>query len=135
MDFKWGNGISKTFGEVYCYLFNLDKLSKKEYDRLIAIYGIKIVDEIKFYLNECNDNKLFDKLNELYDNYIYVRDKLVTGNIRLVVAASKNYYKDESSFLEILQWGNIGLMKAVEKYDPNFNTRFITIGLDNQLEI
>lgn len=57
---------------------------------------------------------------------IYLRNKLVEGNIRIVIAIYKSKYKDDASFLELLQYGNIGLMKAVEKFKPDHGTLFST---------
>lgn len=87
-----------------------------------------IVDEVEFYLEECKDQDVINRLKELNDRYIEVRNKLVEGNLRVVVAAAKPFFRDDVSFLEIIQYGNIGLMRAVEKYDPSFDTLFVTYG-------
>ena len=46
--------------------------------------------------------------------------------MRLVVSTLRQYYTNAESFSDIIQNGNIGLMRAVEKYDPYFNALFIT---------
>lgn len=55
------------------------------------------------------------------------RTKLVSSNLRLVVSVAKKYHKNVGmSFLDIIQEGNIGLMKSVDKYDPASGYRFST---------
>ena len=52
--------------------------------------------------------------------------KLVESNLRLVVKIAKPYVSKEMSFLDVIQEGNLGLMKAAEKYDYRKNVRFST---------
>ncbi len=52
--------------------------------------------------------------------------KLVESNLRLVVKIAKPYVSKEMSFLDVIQEGNLGLMKAAEKYDFRKNVRFST---------
>lgn len=55
------------------------------------------------------------------------RTKLISSNLRLVVSIAKKYHKNVGmSFLDIIQEGNIGLMKSVDKYDPASGYRFST---------
>lgn len=55
------------------------------------------------------------------------KKKLVNCNLRLVVSVAKKYHKNVGmSFLDIVQEGNIGLMKSVDKYDPSTGYRFST---------
>jgi RNA polymerase primary sigma factor len=52
--------------------------------------------------------------------------KLVEANLRLVVKIARSYIRDDISFLDIIQEGNMGLMHAAEKYDYAKNVRFST---------
>lgn len=58
---------------------------------------------------------------------IEAKKKLINSNLRLVVSVAKKYHKNVGmSFLDIVQEGNIGLMKSVDKYDPSTGYRFST---------
>ena len=54
------------------------------------------------------------------------RRQLIESNLRLVVRIAKNYLTPEVSILDLIQEGNIGLMRAVAKYDFRKNVRFST---------
>ncbi len=53
-------------------------------------------------------------------------ETLIESNLRLVVKIAKPYVSREMSFLDVIQEGNLGLMKAAEKYDFRKNVRFST---------
>jgi RNA polymerase primary sigma factor len=54
------------------------------------------------------------------------RTKLIEANLRLVVKIAKSYVTADVGFLDIVQEGNLGLMKAASKYDYRHNVRFST---------
>lgn len=56
------------------------------------------------------------------------KDTLIKSNLRLVVSIARKYAGGQLSFNDLVQEGNIGLMKAVDKYDPARNIRFATYG-------
>lgn len=116
-------------GQVYNVILELREIFSNfdcKYTRSRNGLFNSIVDEIEFYLKHCEDVNLLNRIKELYERFIFLRNKLVDGNIRVVVAAAKTYYKDDASFIEIVQYGNIGLMKAIEKFNPKFDTAFST---------
>lgn len=54
------------------------------------------------------------------------REKLIRSNLRLVVSIAKNYVGRGLSLLDLIEEGNLGLMRAVGKYDPEEGCRFST---------
>jgi RNA polymerase primary sigma factor len=104
-------------------LLNL-KLSKK----ILA----EIVRKIAQQIESMNDDeasiaklKLME-LNEIENGLKIVRNRLVQANLRLVVSIAKKYLNRGLSFLDLIQEGNMGLMKAAEKYDYQKGFKFTT---------
>jgi RNA polymerase primary sigma factor len=54
------------------------------------------------------------------------RQLLITSNLRLVVRIAKKYMTPDVSLLDLIQEGNLGLIKAASKYDDRKNVRFST---------
>ena len=54
------------------------------------------------------------------------REKLINSNLRLVVAVAKNYNNNHMETLDLIAEGNLGLINAVEKYNPDLGYRFST---------
>ena len=87
---------------------NLEKLDPlKQYIKEIARYGLLTLEE---------ETALAKKLLETGD--IKVAKELVQANLRLVVKIAMQYKHAYTNVLDLIQEGNIGLMKAVSKFDP-----------------
>lgn len=94
--------------------------------RDIVSYDSKIGDPLSAYLKEISkydlltieeEKELTKKLVETGD--IEVAKKLVAANLRLVVKIAMEYRSSFQNVMDLIQEGNIGLMKAVSKYDPD----------------
>ncbi|GHS97367.1 RNA polymerase sigma factor [Planctomycetales bacterium] len=65
-------------------------------------------------------------MDERYEQYRVAKKKLANGNLRLVVSIAKKYRHRGLSFIDLIQEGNTGLMKAVEKYEYRRGYKFST---------
>jgi RNA polymerase primary sigma factor len=66
------------------------------------------------------------RLEVLVQDGILAREQIIKANTRLVVSIAKRYMGRGVAFLDLIQEGNLGLMKAVEKYDVHKGFRFST---------
>jgi len=73
----------------------------------------------------CTEKKRAE-LEQLVEDGLQAREHLIKANTRLVVSVAKRYNSRGVPFLDLIQEGNLGLMKAVEKYDYRKGFRFST---------
>ncbi|HLY09469.1 MAG TPA: sigma-70 family RNA polymerase sigma factor, partial [Planctomycetota bacterium] len=66
------------------------------------------------------------EIRERFEDYEKTKRKLSSGNLRLVVSIGKKYRNRGLTFLDLIQEGNTGLMKAVEKYEYRRGYKFST---------
>ncbi|WP_322801942.1 sigma-70 family RNA polymerase sigma factor [Thermoflexus sp.] len=66
------------------------------------------------------------RLERLVEEGRQAREKLITSNFRLVISVAKKYQGLGVPLLDLIQEGNLGLMKAVERFDPKRGRRFST---------
>jgi RNA polymerase primary sigma factor len=77
-------------------------------------------------LNGSGQSQLRSDLEERVQDGLLARDHLIRANTRLVVSIAKKYIGRGVPFLDLIQEGNLGLMKSVEKYDYHRGFRFST---------
>lgn len=84
----------------------------------------KEVNILNLYLKEISRYPLLTKEEEkalaakAAEGDIQAKTKLINHNLRLVVSIAKNFKNKGLSFLDLIQEGNLGLIKAIEKFDP-----------------
>ncbi len=94
--------------------------------------GVKINDPVRMYLKEIGRVNLLSADEEIElakrieTGDIEAKGRLAEANLRLVVSIAKRYVGRGMLFLDLIQEGNMGLMKAVEKFDFNKGFKFST---------
>ena len=87
---------------------------------------------LETYLREINETALLtaddekELANLIADGDTRARDRMVRANLRLVVNIARGYTGKGLSLQDLIEEGNLGLMRAVEGFDPNVGTRFST---------
>jgi len=89
---------------------------KKEMDQVV-VQTLEGPDDLRRRVRE---------IRERFEDYEKTKRKLSSGNLRLVVSIGKKYRNRGLSFLDLIQEGNTGLMKAVEKYEYRRGYKFST---------
>lgn len=94
--------------------------------------GINIDDPVRMYLKEIGRVPLLSADEEIKlakrmeDGDLEAQKRLAEANLRLVVSIAKRYVGRGMLFLDLIQEGNLGLIKAVEKFDYNKGYKFST---------
>ena len=107
-------------------------VEKEVLDDSILTKDLTINDPVRMYLKEIGQIKLLTLDEELkladriLDGDITAKNVLAEANLRLVVSIAKRYVGRGMLFLDLIQEGNIGLMKAVEKFDVSKGYKFST---------
>ncbi|MDD5618240.1 MAG: RNA polymerase sigma factor RpoD/SigA [Candidatus Omnitrophica bacterium] len=90
------------------------------------------MDPIRAYIKDVRRIPLLtaeeeiDLANKFKKGDLDAKDKLIRSNLRLVISIAKKYMNLGMPFLDLIEEGNIGLMKAVEKFNPRRGFRFST---------
>ncbi len=73
--------------------------------------------------------ELMDRVDLAYDRLMYHKNKFVQHNLKLVIAIAKDYRNMGIAFQDLIQEGNLGLIRAVEKFDYRRGHKFSTYAL------
>lgn len=104
----------------------------EDIDKFLAEEGVAIDDPVRMYLKDIGKIPLLDPEREAYlAERIALGDQdakneLVEANLRLVVSIAKKHVGRGMYFLDLIQEGNLGLMKAVDKFDHTTGYKFST---------
>ncbi len=111
---------------------NVEVISKEELEDLSVPDGINIDDHVKMYLKEIGkvdllsaeeETQLAQRMSEGDEN---AKKRLAEANLRLVVSIAKRYVGRGMLFLDLIQEGNLGLIRAVDKFDYTKGYKFST---------
>lgn len=116
--------------EIESEVEQFDRPEKME--KMLESEGLAIDDPVRMYLKEIGKVPLLTMEEEreyaerMANGDEEAKNKLVEANLRLVVSIAKRYVGKGMFFLDLIQEGNLGLMKAVEKFDYTKGYKFST---------
>lgn len=111
-----------------------DVPSEEELSDLSSLVSgdVKVNDSVKIYLKEIgkfpllNAQQEIDLAKRILNGDEYAKQQLINSNLRLVISIAKRYSGRGMPFLDLIQEGNIGLIKAVDKFDYTKGFKFST---------
>ena len=129
-----GVEIIEDFGDIQIDDVDLTKVANEtaEYESGVSMEGVAIDDPVKVYLKEIGRVPLLTSEEEvrlaiaIKDGNEAAKKRLSEANLRLVVSIAKRYLGRGMQFLDLIQEGNLGLIKAVEKFDYTKGFKFST---------
>lgn len=90
------------------------------------------MNAVQLYLNQISQIPLLTEAEEYRlatlarEGDFIARNKLIESNLRLVVSVAKHYHTNALTFMDLIQEGNVGLVHAADKFDPDKGNRFST---------
>ncbi|MGN1398803.1 MAG: RNA polymerase sigma factor RpoD [Erysipelotrichaceae bacterium] len=111
---------------------SVDEQDEEKYKEYADISGGKVYDNVKIYLKSIGKVPLLKTEQEkeiakrIQAGDQQAKDELIEANLRLVVAIAKKYVGRGLQFLDLIQEGNLGLVKAVDKFDYTKGFKFST---------
>ncbi|MGL4347542.1 MAG: sigma-70 family RNA polymerase sigma factor [Chitinophagaceae bacterium] len=100
------------------YLREIDRiplLTRKEEELLTSTYGTC-----------CQEKRKGNPEYVLCPNCTFIKNKLITSNLRFVVSVAKKYHNNTLSLADLINEGNLGLLTAVDKFDHTLGYHFIS---------
>ena len=122
--------VYKTLGEAGIQIVDEDQRDKELFEQALSDIGLD--DPVKMYLKDIGRVPLLtadeevDLARRMQEDDASAKKRLSEANLRLVVSIAKRYVGRGMLFLDLIQEGNLGLMKAVEKFDYQKGFKFST---------
>lgn len=111
---------------------DVEEVTEEEMEKAFSLDGISMDDPVRMYLKEIGNINLLTAEKEIelgmriMDGDERAKKRMVEANLRLVVSIAKRYVGRGMPFLDLIQEGNMGLMKAVDKFDYTKGYKFST---------
>ena len=124
--------VMETMGVEIIGDINDEQVEVEEEAEIAVPEGIAIDDPVRMYLKEIGKVPLLSSeeeielANRIEQGDLRAKKKLAEANLRLVVSIAKRYVGRGMLFLDLIQEGNLGLIKAVEKFDYRKGFKFST---------
>ncbi len=122
--------VYKAIAEAGIQIIDEDQRDKELFEQALSDIGLD--DPVKMYLKDIGRVPLLtaeeevDLAKRMQEDDASARKRLSEANLRLVVSIAKRYVGRGMLFLDLIQEGNLGLMKAVEKFDYEKGFKFST---------
>ena len=138
IDSKFLDDISKNFIELYCLKNNIeikkeDDIQEEDYTEFITDITNTVYtdDSVKMYLQEIHKPILTKEQEKslalrIRNGDEKAKELFIERNLRLVIKVARKYTGHGISFLDLIQEGNLGLIKAVDKFDVTKGYKFST---------
>jgi len=126
----WGrdplwDGVARNAFTVFLYLYMLHPAIASNLSRYIQQRG-ELPSERTFLRYLPANEDLQQELKAIMNRASLAEQSIIRANLRLVVSVAKRYLGRGSSFLDLIQEGNLGLLRAVGKFDPAMGYKFST---------
>ena len=115
--------------EEYCEINNIDIKDNSNFDETLMTFSD---DSLDAYLKDIANTSLLDKdkekdlLLKIKNGDTKARNDFISANLRLVISIAKRFQDKGLELKDLIQEGNLGLMKAVDKFDLSKGNRFST---------
>lgn len=126
------NDFAISIVEIYCMLNNIEIKDSEEFKINFTDSSLVLSDSVKTYLVEISRRPLLtlpeekELLTRIKKGDNCAKEIFIESNLKLVVKIAYYYLNKGLDLLDLIQEGNIGLMKAVEKFDITRNIKFST---------